>query len=108
MKQSNKRIEWEQRIADCASSGQTIATWCDANGVKLCNYSYWKRRLQDLSETEDIQPIKWMSLDIRPLADGLSVPEGAVSVEIGHARVVVAQGFDQRVFRDIVNILQTL
>lgn len=108
MKQNQKNSEWEQRIADCANSGQTIVTWCEANGIKLCNFYYWKRRLRDLSEKENGQPIKWMSLDIRSQEDRSSLPEGAVSVEIGQARVIVAQGFDQRVFRDIVNILQTL
>lgn len=108
MKQKSNRIKWEQRIADCADSGQTIATWCETNDVKLCNFYYWKRRLRDRSETEAVQPIKWMSLDIRPMEERPSLPEGAVSVEIGQARVVVAQGFDQRVFRDVVNILQTL
>ena len=108
MKQSQKQMEWEQRIADCANSGQSIATWCETNDVKLCNFYYWKRRLRDQAESEAGQPIKWMSLDIQPLEDRSPWPEGAVTVEVGQARVLVTQGFDQRVFRDIVNILQTL
>lgn len=108
MDQNQKQQEWEHRIADCANSGQTIATWCEANHIKLCNFYYWKRRLRDQSGSGTGQPIKWMSLDIRPLEERPSWPEGAVTVEIGQARVLVAQGFDQRVFRDIVNILQTL
>lgn len=108
MKQNQKHIEWEQRIADCTNSGQTIAAWCEANGIKLCNFYYWKRRLRDQAETGADQPVKWMSLDIQPFEERSSWPEGAVSVEIGQAKVVVTQGFDQRVFRDIVNILQTL
>ena len=108
MKQSSKRSEWEQRIADCENSGQTIAVWCEANGVKLCNFYYWKRRLRDQTDSSAGQPIKWMSLDIRSLEERPSLPEGTLSVEIGQARIIVTQGFDQHVFRDIVNILQTL
>ncbi len=108
MKQNQKRIEWEQRIADCENSGQTIATWCEANGIKTCNFYYWKRRIREHAQGGTGQPIKWMSLDIRPLDDQPSWPQGAVSVEVGHARIIVTQGFDQHVFRDIVNILQTL
>ena len=108
MKQNQKCVEWEKRIADCANSGQTIAAWCETNGIKLSNFYYWKRRLRDQTGIGAGQPIRWMSLDIRPLEDRPSLPEGALSIEIGQARIIVTQGFDQRVFRDIVNILQTL
>lgn len=107
MRQSQKRSEWEQRIRDCEASGQTIATWCAANDIKLCNFHYWKRRLRDLSEAGPDQPVRWFSLDIRPSVEPAPAPEGAISVAIGQARIILAAGFDQHLFRDIVNILKS-
>lgn len=104
---SQRRQIWEQRIADCEASGQTIIAWCHANEVKLCNYHYWKRRLREPGESK-AGPLQWLSLDIQPLEERPGLATGSLAVEVGQARIIVNPGFDQSVFRDVVNILQTL
>lgn len=104
---TQRRQTWAQRIADCEASGQTIIAWCQANEIKLCNYHYWKRRLREQGESTP-GPLQWLSLDIQPLEERPSLPTGSLVVEVGQVRIIVATGFDQRVFRDVVNILQTL
>lgn len=109
MTQEQKRQEWSQRIDEYVASGQTIAVWCAANDIKPCNFNYWRHRLRTRPEDRSNQPVKWLTLDceIPETTEQDHVPD-TIAVQIGQARITVRKGFDQGLFRDIVNILQML
>jgi hypothetical protein len=44
MNKSELRLEWEQRIANFLSSGQSASKWCAANEVSIHQFWYWKKR----------------------------------------------------------------
>ena len=109
MTQEQKRQEWSQRIDEYESSGQTIAVWCAAHDIKQCNFNYWRRRLRIRPEDRPNQPVKWLTLDCEiPETTEQNQALDAIGVQIGQARITVRKGFDQGLFRDIVNILQML
>ena len=38
---------WAELIADCKSSGKSIASWCSEQGVNTKTYYYWQRRVRE-------------------------------------------------------------
>lgn len=44
--------QWQALIQDQKSSGLTIRSWCDKNGIKQGCFFYWKRRLLAKAEQE--------------------------------------------------------
>jgi hypothetical protein len=45
MNKSELKMEWEQRIANFLSSGQSASKWCAANEVSIHQFWYWKKRI---------------------------------------------------------------
>ena len=41
------REQWSAIIEDQASSGLSIADYCQSNNIGLASFAKWKRRLQD-------------------------------------------------------------
>ena len=37
------RKEWEKRITDCKSSGQTQVKWCESNNISIHQFRYWMK-----------------------------------------------------------------
>ena len=40
---ASKRAFWQQHLTDWAQSGQTQRAYCDQHGLKLANFSYWRK-----------------------------------------------------------------
>jgi transposase-like protein len=38
--------QWTEIIRECRSSGQTVASWCEAHDVNSKSYYYWLRRVR--------------------------------------------------------------
>ena len=41
----NRLEQWSRKIVACRSSGMTVRTWCQENGISEKTYYYWQRRL---------------------------------------------------------------
>ena len=38
-------VRWTEMIARCRSSGMTVKSWCEQEGVSAKTYYYWQRRI---------------------------------------------------------------
>lgn len=99
------RSLWEQRLAEYESSGKTIKAWCQEQELRENQFYYWRKKLRDRSETE--QPVKWLSLKLDNNKQA-SLASNSITVHIGQVTVEIKKGFDQNLFREIVQILQTI
>ena len=104
MKKSELRIEWEQRIANFLSSGQSASKWCAANEVSIHQFWYWKKRLKNTQDNVNDSP-KWLSLE---MDDSIENLKSRLIVRVGQASVEVEPGFDPRLLADVVRTLQSL
>jgi len=39
--------EWAKQIEDCRSSGMSVRSWCNENGIGIKNYYYRMRRVRE-------------------------------------------------------------
>jgi hypothetical protein len=40
---------WIDIIKECRSSGQTIKSWCEEQGINLKSYYYWQRKVRKVT-----------------------------------------------------------
>ena len=104
MNKSELRIEWEQRIAQFLSSGQSASKWCATNEISIHQFWYWKKRLKTTQDTVKDSP-KWLSLEME---DSMDDPKTKIVVRMGQASVEVEHGFDPKLLVDVVRTLQSL
>ena len=86
--QKQKLSEWAERVSACRSSGLSVRTWCQANGVSEHTYYRWQRRLYDLAQAEH----EGRFAEITPQQK--STGSIAVSVQLGGMELTVYNGAD--------------
>jgi len=67
-----KLQQWAARISDQSASGLKVKDWCDANGVSIHAYNYWKHILkQEVVDRAipDIVPISLSQVSITAPTD---------------------------------------
>jgi transposase-like protein len=96
---------WEQRLAEYENSGKTIKAWCQEQAVRENQFYYWRKKLRDQSGTG--KPVKWLPVKLDNSKQG-SLASDSIAVHIGQVTVEIKKGFDQQLFREIVQILQTI
>jgi len=104
--QQQLRQEWENRIAQYQSSGQSVREWCAANGVKPGRLWYWLRRTKTgRTETESAT---WLPVEVvRPPLREQQASAGLL-VRVGKASIEVRPGFDCDLFSAVVRVLSTV
>lgn len=95
------RKEWEGRISDFTSSGQSGAAWCAANQINLHQFYYWKKRLMSENQTGSQSP-DWVTFEVGNLSRDSS---DHIRVRVGEVIIEVSQGFDSDL---LLNVIQTL
>lgn len=100
------RILWEQRLAEYETSDQNVTAWCKEQLIKVNQFYYWRKKLRS-DQAENDQPVKWLPLDL-DLCKQASFAADSIAVHVGQVTVEVRKGFDQNLFREIVQILRII
>ncbi|MDR3708892.1 MAG: hypothetical protein P4L33_11365 [Capsulimonadaceae bacterium] len=54
---TEKSLQWQERLADCAGSGLGVQRWCAANHIPEHRYYYWRRRLTSAAPQPDASDV---------------------------------------------------
>lgn len=104
MSRSDLRNEWEQRIANFTSSGQSASKWCEANEISIHQFWYWKKRLKTTQNTFS-DSSKWLAFE---MDDSIENSKPKLVVKIGQASLEIEHGFDPKLLADVVRTLQSI
>jgi len=81
--------EWQQRILDCQSSGMSVKTWCQANGISPGSYYFHLRKIREsiLEENQIIpleppKPVSSSGIHIESAGITITLPENAASEQL--------------------------
>ena len=93
--------EWDALINDYRTSGLAAAQWCEKQGLKVhqLHFQINKRKKQKRND----QNIQWI-----PLHSNSIDSSSAITVKIGNAEILVSDGFNKKLFTEVVNSLQVL
>ena len=86
--QQRKLSEWAERVTACRSSGLSVKTWCQENGVSEQTYYKWQRRLYELAQKQQENRFA----EITPQAKSRS--DNAVTVQIGDVELAIHNSAD--------------
>ena len=86
--QQRKLSEWAERVTACRSSGQSVKTWCQENGVSEQTYYKWQRRLYELAQNQQENRFT----EITP--QRMSNNSIAVTMQIGSVELAIHNGAD--------------
>jgi hypothetical protein len=105
MKKSELRDEWEQRMENFMSSGQSTSKWCAANDINIHQFWYWKKRLKT-TQNPVSESTKWVSIEMD--VDSIDQPENKLIVRVGQASIEVTTGFDPNLLTEVVRTLRSI
>ena len=95
---SQKKISvWSERIAACRSSGISVSTWCEENGISTASYYKWQKKLFHLAAQSSPQ-----------FAEVCVAPPAKISatVHLGNVSVDIHSGADAETTAMLLRILQ--
>jgi hypothetical protein len=100
----SKREKWYHLMQDYEQSGKRVGDWCAEVGCTYHMFKYWRYRIriQETYHSEGSgQPVEWLKADIPsvPQSDGINI---RIKENI---EIMVPQGFDQALLRDVVETL---
>ena len=80
LNRQEKVAVWSERISGCRSSGISVKTWCEENGISPSSYYKWQKRLFSLAAQNAPQ---FAEVCVAPAARiSATVRKGDVSVDI--------------------------
>ncbi|SFH00974.1 IS66 family insertion sequence element accessory protein TnpA [Sporolactobacillus nakayamae] len=92
---------WQKRMQDFETSDLTGTQWCADQGIPLCQFRYWRRKLRHDGSLPD--PHRWMPIGLDNAAQ-----QEPLFIHVGSAKVEVHTGFDPDLFADVVRVLRAL
>jgi transposase len=88
-----KEIVWREKIAEYEKSGLTVREYCLKNGLRECQFFYWRRALKGNTE-------KKATGFVELVRAGVSSGKSGVSIRIGErVSMVLERGFDRDTLR---------
>jgi transposase-like protein len=66
VKESGKEVEWRQRLARFASSGQQVKSFCEAESISTATFYRWRRQLAKAGDAT--AAVDFIDVGVMPLA----------------------------------------
>lgn len=101
VKENSNLAEWSQQVEDCRSSGLSVRSWCERNGIAVSTFHYRQQKV-------------WNALQQRnqfvevPLQTNEYCRENiAATVHIGEARADIHNGADEATLTALIRALKS-
>jgi hypothetical protein len=96
--------QWGPLVSQWEASGRSAEVFANEHGVTEAALRWWKRELSKRSATtRSVAVARVVRSGDAPAIRG---ERGSVTVIVGEARVVVEQGFDAQLLREVVRALE--
>lgn len=104
MSLDERKQMWQQRINAYKSSGETsVKAWCKQNQVGLQSMYSWMKRLDVEATPVAFSPTQWVAIDSSSPFEESST----LTVKIGDVSIEIKEGFNQALFNEVLQILQS-
>lgn len=100
----NRLEQWSRKIVACRSSGMTVRTWCQENGISEKTYYYWQQRL--FQELANVHPQSNGFVDVTP-SRVESSGQIAVKIHIAGTEVDIYNGADTATLETVLRVLRS-
>ena len=100
----NRQEQWSRKIVACRSSGMTVRTWCQENGISEKTYYYWQRRLFQELANAHLQSNGFV--DVTP-SRAESTGQIAVKIHIAGTEADIYNGADTATLETVLRVLRS-
>ncbi|NJP41784.1 hypothetical protein HCH52_12125 [Oscillospiraceae bacterium HV4-5-C5C] len=107
VKKGQRFENWSEMVFSCRNSGQTVAEWCESQGINLKTY-YYRQKQVFANLGTPIKPERVEFAALTSLAPPESRISSGISIEIGQAVVRVETGADTETLRQVLQTLRSL
>lgn len=107
-KPRRKEHFWQRHIDGCQASSQSQKDYCNAHGLALATFSYWKRKLQKQETTEGrrFYPLTIAGTEVDP--HNSTGNDGNLTLCIDRFRLEIGGGCDADHLRRVIHVLESL
>ena len=117
IKENSNLAEWSRQVEECRSSGLSVRSWCERNGIAVSTFHYRQQKvwnaLQQRNQFYRQQKV-WEALQRRnqfvevPLQTNEYCSENiAATVHIGEARADIHNGADEATLTALIRALKS-
>ncbi len=94
---------WRRLLEGFTPGEMTVRQFCDAQGVSLHQYYYWRRRLAAITAQKATDK-RWLAVDVVDCSP-IPTPSSGLTLRIAGAEIDLAAGFDPALLRAVVQAL---
>ena len=95
-----RRILWQQRLAEQQASDESVTSWCFRHDISLQTFYYWRRQLQQGTASTPETPTGWLAMVPRTL------PAACLTLRVGQVALDVSTGFDPHLLAAVLTVLE--
>jgi len=105
MTKKGLRSEWEAKINEFKTSGQSQAAWCKEKKINIHTFNYWFVKFKNAIAQEEKQT-SWMPLTVSN--SGKNTEDSTINIKIGNVIIDIKHGFDPELLLKVTEALRTL
>ena len=100
VKENSNLAEWARQVEECRSSGLSVRSWCERNGIAVSTFHYRQQKV-------------WNALQQRnqfvevPLQTNEYYSENIATVHIGEIRADIHNGADEATLTALIRALKS-
>ena len=100
IKENSNLAEWSRQVEECRSSGLSVRSWCERNGIAVSTFHYRQQKV-------------WNALQQRnqfvevPLQTNEYYSENIATVHIGEIRADIHNGADEATLTALIRALKS-
>ena len=101
IKENNNLVEWSRQVEECRSSGLSVRSWCEQNGIAVSTFHYRQQKVWDaLQERNQFVEVPLQVNEYRN-------ENIAATVHIGEIRADIHNGADEATLTALVHALKS-
>jgi TusA-related sulfurtransferase len=90
------KSEWVEVIEECQSSGNSIKSWCEQNGVKYSSYLYWARKVKG-------EKREWAKVNISAAKDSKEI-----KINCNKWTIIIEEGVSIGLLTDVLKAVDSV
>ena len=83
IKENSNLAEWSRQVEECRSSGLSVRSWCERNGIAVSTFHYRQQKVWDALQRRN------QFVEVPLQVDEYRNEDIAATVHIGEARITV-------------------
>ena len=101
VKENSNLAEWSQQVEDCRSSGLSVRSWCERNGIAVSTFHYRQQKVWKALQRQN------QFVEVPVSIDQCCSTSVAATVHFGEVRADIHNGADEATLTALIQVLKS-